>query len=130
ILSLLDFYHSQQLQLCVPHEVEQTYCYNHAMKEMNEFIHTYGQPEVDHHCNKCVRNFFKDGQGNYLRGCLSVQVQANSGSRNGGLCSLVGCNASVTSGSKTCADKEHKNSECRYYEVSEAAFCYECSYLI
>lgn len=66
ILSLLDFYRSQQLQLCVPHEIEQTYHYDHAMKLMNEFIHTHGQPEVNHRCDRCVRKFFKDGQGNYL----------------------------------------------------------------
>lgn len=37
-------------------------------------------------------------------------------------CRVVGCNASVTSGSKTFADEEHKASERRYYEVGEAAF--------
>lgn len=63
IYSLLDDKRRAHKQLQVPHDGIQADRFKNAMKERNEHIILYGQPDaVNHACDKCLRIYEKDGE--------------------------------------------------------------------
>lgn len=68
IYSLLDDKRRTHQQLQVPHDGIQANRFKNAMKERNEHIIHYGQPNaVNHACDKCLRIYEKDGERRKLR---------------------------------------------------------------
>ncbi|THV00023.1 hypothetical protein K435DRAFT_606423, partial [Dendrothele bispora CBS 962.96] len=145
ILSLLEFHHSQGSQLRVPQAMDQVHRFDIAMQEVNEFIRVHSQPEIGHRCDKCVRNFFKDGKEEmevfavvcdgvtvgrptcgvaHCKGQLSSTkvsfCEAHSSKER--QCRINGCEAQATPGSKSCADVDHKAVERCYNEVGQSTF--------
>jgi len=55
IYSLLEFHQTRQSTLVVPHVGDQSYRLIEAMRARNAIIRLYGQPEIRHYCNKCIR---------------------------------------------------------------------------
>jgi hypothetical protein len=60
ILSLLKDHERQGTILDVPHIGLQKDRFSGAMEARNERIICYGQPEVSHYCDKCMRTFAHD----------------------------------------------------------------------
>lgn len=76
ILSLLEDYAGRNAILRVPHGGDQNDRFTEAMRERNERIRTYGQPELSHYCDKCLRVWeTKDG---HLSTICIVQFQSCS----------------------------------------------------
>ena len=65
ILSLLEWYKSRNSTLVVLQGGNQAVRFNEAMQEFNSSINEYGQKEIDHRCDKCVRTIFKDGKSKW-----------------------------------------------------------------
>lgn len=55
ILSLLEDYKSREETLVVPHDGLQKDRFTEAMRSRNLRIQLYGQEEIRHYCNKCMR---------------------------------------------------------------------------
>ena len=63
ILSLLEDYHSRNDILAVPHTGDQADQFTEAVRERNMHLKSYGQPEIEHCCNKCMRLYNGSEQG-------------------------------------------------------------------
>lgn len=67
LLSLLEDYCSRNTVLVVPHTGDQANRFTEAVRERNMRLKCYGQPEIEHCCNKCMRlynaNGSESGQG-------------------------------------------------------------------
>jgi hypothetical protein len=61
LLALLEDHQQRNTILQVPHSGLQSECYKAAMRERNDWIRLYGQPELHHRCQKCVREYVYDG---------------------------------------------------------------------
>ncbi|KAF8879155.1 hypothetical protein BD779DRAFT_1447120 [Infundibulicybe gibba] len=57
LLSLLEDCNDRNSTLVIPHTGPQNDRFTLAMEARNQRIHLYGQPELRHHCKKCVREF-------------------------------------------------------------------------
>ncbi|KJA20097.1 hypothetical protein HYPSUDRAFT_68700 [Hypholoma sublateritium FD-334 SS-4] len=152
IYSLLDDKRQAHEQLQVPHDGIQADCFKNAMKERNEHIVLYGQPDVvNHACDKCVRIYEKDGElcecqaiiGDGVsigRPCCGVFACTKNLENNRhrfcgdhydkhSECAIKRCDAPISAPtSKTCADQEHKKIEQKYIEKGTSIFLFkECS---
>jgi hypothetical protein len=65
VLSLLEDYCSRNTVLVVPHTGDQADRFTEAIRERNMRLKCYGQPEIEHCCNKCMQlyNLNVSGQG-------------------------------------------------------------------
>ncbi|KAF7324005.1 hypothetical protein MKEN_00622500 [Mycena kentingensis (nom. inval.)] len=63
VLSLLEDHQRRGKPLRVPHNGDQKDRFKQAMSDRNARIQFYGQPELAHYCNKCMR-VWDDGKGN------------------------------------------------------------------
>ena len=63
VLSLLEDYCSRDAVLVVPHTGDQANRFTEAVRERNMCLKCYGQPEIDHCCNKCMRLYNASGSG-------------------------------------------------------------------
>ncbi len=61
ILSLLEHSLRQGEVLVVPHTGEQKERFDVAMQQRNDHIIRFGQPELRHYCDKCIR-IYERGQ--------------------------------------------------------------------
>lgn len=66
ILSLLEDHKARQSTLVVPHTGEQKDRFTEAMQARNALIRLYSQPEIRHHCDKCIR-VFRDADGGKIQ---------------------------------------------------------------
>jgi len=55
LLALLEDHRRRSSVLSVPHDGDQSERFKVAMQERNDRIRLYGQDELRHHCEKCVR---------------------------------------------------------------------------
>lgn len=62
LIALLEDHQRRNTILQVPHSGLQSERYKEAMRERNDRIRLYGQPELRHRCQKCVREYANDGQ--------------------------------------------------------------------
>ena len=60
ILSLLDYSLRQGEELVVPHTGEQKERFDAAMEQRNDHIIRFGQPEMRHYCDKCIRVYGRE----------------------------------------------------------------------
>ena len=61
LLSLLKDYRSRNTVLIVPHTGDQADRFTEAVRERNVRLKCYGQPEIEHCCNKCMRLYNTSG---------------------------------------------------------------------
>ncbi|KAE9399583.1 hypothetical protein BT96DRAFT_820517, partial [Gymnopus androsaceus JB14] len=54
ILLLLEYHIMHGSHLCVSQTINQSVCFEEEMEYFNNGIRQYGQPEVDHRCDKCI----------------------------------------------------------------------------
>jgi hypothetical protein len=59
-LALLEDYTARQQTLIVPHSGLQKDRFTTAIQARNSRIRLYGQPELRHHCKKCLRLYADD----------------------------------------------------------------------
>ncbi|PBK61672.1 hypothetical protein ARMSODRAFT_990642 [Armillaria solidipes] len=134
ILSLLEHHEFQNSILNVPHSGECRDRYTQAMKERNNHIRLYGQPECHHFCDGCIRIYPPGSLPNHPDGLIvtstvmdgvtigghtckahNCQVKLDSDRHHycqfhrylAGQCHVVGCAAPVREGQKTCIDPQH-----------------------
>ncbi|SJL18280.1 uncharacterized protein ARMOST_21865 [Armillaria ostoyae] len=123
--------------------------YTQAMKERNNHIRLYGQPECRHFCDGCIRIYPPGSLPNHPDGLIvtstvmdgvtiggrtckahNCQVELDSGRHHycqfhrylAGQCHVVGCAAPVREGQKTCIDPQHAEAERVYMERGQAQF--------
>jgi hypothetical protein len=65
ITSLVDDHHERHKILTVPHDGEQEDRFKQAIRERNARIKLYGQPEILHACEKCVRFYPEEQKCSY-----------------------------------------------------------------
>jgi hypothetical protein len=67
LLALLEDHQRRSSVLSVPHGGDQSVRFKVAMQERNDKIRLYGQDELRHHCEKCVRVYDgEDGKRKYV----------------------------------------------------------------
>ncbi|KAK7020720.1 hypothetical protein VNI00_017620 [Paramarasmius palmivorus] len=144
ILSLLEFYKAHSSHLVVPDGL-QADRFTVAMARVNKFIHMHGQPEINHQCKGCVREYEeRDGLvkqvfcvvcdgitiGRPTCGVAGCTENLRS-PRNmycdlhedwNHLCSIVGCQTRAEAGFRTCTEPTHRSLEEKYTQKAKACF--------
>lgn len=146
LLALLEDHQQRNTILQVPHGGLQSERYKVAMHERNDRIRLYGQPELRHRCQKCVREYVNDG-------CTGLTVHAvvmdgvTLGRPTCGVphctlplankrhrfcpthvhfnekCAIVGCSERISAPDKrTCNNPIHQQVENVHVERGQAAF--------
>ncbi|KAJ7195626.1 hypothetical protein GGX14DRAFT_376784, partial [Mycena pura] len=147
IKSLLDDRQRHKSVLQVDHGGDQSARFQAAMAERNERIILFGQDEVPHYCDRCMR-VWEDEDGNLRRTWVIVSdgnnmghpccrsfrctepVQSKRGRRHFCathdhlhlICAIVGCDEPVVPGSKACSIPAHQRMERLNSERGKAAF--------
>ncbi|KAJ7216432.1 hypothetical protein GGX14DRAFT_561994 [Mycena pura] len=121
LLALLDYNDRTSSYLFVPHIGDQKDRFTEAMRARNHEVIMEGQDEIAHCCDKCMRVWTApDGTQRDIQ--LVIGDGLSMGHRRCQICSIVGCNAPVLSGRKSCADPIHHKIEALHYERGKAAF--------
>jgi hypothetical protein len=147
ILSLIEDCYDRQQTLVVPHDGTQKIRFREAIRARNLRFCLYSQPEIRHYCKKCVR--FYHGPDGTVRHMVSVVVidgvtvghpccaihnchqplASNShrfcpdhAMKYDTICSIVGCDNPVVTGSLACAHPFHQDVERIHHERGQARF--------
>ncbi|KAF8807013.1 hypothetical protein BYT27DRAFT_7292820 [Phlegmacium glaucopus] len=135
IVSLLEDHRERNSTLILPHTGEQANRFTEAIKARNARIKLYGQTEVNHRCDMCMRKY-KDDRGNPVKSvwvtvmdgvtlghtCCAVHnckiplttsrdryCATHRGLSN--ICAIKDCNKHVLKDKRTCADTSHQEVE-------------------
>ncbi|THU97981.1 hypothetical protein K435DRAFT_661838 [Dendrothele bispora CBS 962.96] len=146
IISILRYHQIRGSHFCVSQNIDQAYRFDSEMERINEEFREYGQPEVNHRCEKCVRTVLNtegelcevfavvcDGVTvgrpccgvPHCRGQLLSTRDAfcEEHSSKKSICRITGCERSIKSkNSKSCDLAEHQALEAKYRETEKAAF--------
>lgn len=138
IKSLLEDCQQHKRELVVPHSGHQNTRFTMAMSARNEAMILYGQPNILHYCDKCIR-FYEDEKKNQSRvwplvtdgismghPCCSffrctIPLTSNQDRfcpthcHLVNVCSIVGCSRNTVCGRKACDLKEHQDMETAHY---------------
>ncbi|KAJ7205836.1 hypothetical protein GGX14DRAFT_644475 [Mycena pura] len=143
LLTLLDYNDRTGCYLYVPHAGDQKDRFTEAMRARNREVIAEGQDEIAHCCDKCMRVWtapdgtqrdiqlvIGDGLSMGHRRCqvphCTVELASNRHrfcpvhKNLDKICSIVGCDAPVLSGRKSCID--HHKIEELHYKHGKAAF--------
>jgi len=129
-ITLLEDYTRRDLCLQVPHIGDQKDRFHAAMHERNEHIIRFGQPELQHFCDRCMRVFeHPDGTKSKCQVVVTDGItlghpccgefrcpeplinncarfcQTHAHLHN--ICAITGCNLPIIAGTKTCGTPEH-----------------------
>ncbi|KAJ7348297.1 hypothetical protein DFH08DRAFT_698265 [Mycena albidolilacea] len=145
ILTLLDYHDRCGTQLQVPHDGEQKTRFEAAMRARNLEVIKEGQDEIAHCCDKCMRVYkgpdgttrniqlvIGDGLSMGCRRCQVAHCTTELASNRhrfcpvhkdlDNVCSIVGCDARIVPGKKSCADPAHQKVEELHFQRGKAAF--------
>ncbi|KAJ7354118.1 hypothetical protein DFH08DRAFT_691424 [Mycena albidolilacea] len=145
ILTLLDYNDRKHTCLHVPHTGEQKNRFKDAMRAHNHEVIKEGQDAIDHCCDKCLRVWTRpdgteqdvqpaigDGLAMGNRCCQTAHCTLDLDNNRhrfcplhahlDRICSIVGCDATVVPGKKSCAAQAHIEMERLHYERGRAAF--------
>lgn len=146
LLSLLRDSHEQNQSLVLPHTGLQKDRLMVAIRERNLRISLYGQPELSHYCNKCVRFYFNDAGdatgkvsavvtdgltlGHPCCGIHNCQIPLQNNRhrfcqlhRNSNMeCSITTCSRDVLVGHLVCDDPGHLSVEALHTKRGQAFF--------
>jgi hypothetical protein len=141
LMVLLEDCQGQSKLLEVPHTGAQKDRFTAALHSRNLHFRMYGQPELHHYCNKCMR-VFKDGTKVWVVvidgvtvGCpccavhnCKIPLQNNqhrfcpNDAAQNLICVIVGCNSPVTPDHHTCSGPSHQEAEHIHCEQGQARF--------
>jgi len=145
IFTLLKDHSKRNICLQVPHTGLQKDRFTAIMEEWNEHIIHFGQEEVPHFCNKCMRVVAQlDGtfskcqlivsDGLTLGHCCCGVFRCTTSLANNRhrfcphhssmyeICTVTGCERPVRPGAKSCDDADHQKLEELHFERGKAAF--------
>jgi hypothetical protein len=143
IFTLLQDHTARTLRMQVPHTGAQRDRFTALMEERNQYVILYGQEEVPHTCDKCLR-IIKQADGS----CHKCQVILSDGltlghpccgvfrctepllnnkhrycathAHQNTLCAVVDCNNSIVVGTKSCSRPDHQEMERLYLEKGKS----------
>ncbi|KAF8075908.1 hypothetical protein FPV67DRAFT_1649010 [Lyophyllum atratum] len=145
IWTLWSDHRKRNIELSVPHTGLQKDRFTVLMDSRNEHVILYGQEEVPHYCNKCMRVFTgPDGElrkcqiivsdGLTLGHCCCGVFRCTTSLSNNRhrfcpihhalheTCAIVDCDAPNLPGLKACANKEHQEMERLHFQKGAASF--------
>jgi hypothetical protein len=141
LLALLEDCQGRSKLLEVPHTGAQKDRFTAALRSRNLRFRTYGQPELRHYCNRCLR-VFPDGTKVWVVvidgvtvGCpccavhnCKTPLQNNrhrfcpKDAAQNLICAIVGCDSPVTPNHCTCSHPSHREAEHLHREQGQARF--------
>jgi hypothetical protein len=145
LASLLEDCRCRQQTLVVPHDGLQKDRFTSSIRARNQRFRLYSQPELCHHCRKCVRHYTQDGAEKKVsvvvidgvtvgHPCCGIHNCHNPLAKNRHrfcpqhapvhnlVCSVVGCDRRVQANKLTCDITEHQEVERIHHERGQACF--------
>ena len=130
ILALLEDHQSQSKTFVVPHTGAQKDCFTNVLWAWNLRFYLHGQPELRHCCNKCL-HIYPDRKKVWVvlingvtisHPCCAVHncripLENNwhyyclKDAHHNTICSVVGCDSPIATGSRMCSDPSHQEVE-------------------
>lgn len=141
ILALLEDHQSQSKTLVVPHTGAQKDRFTDALRARNLRFRLHGQPELRHHCKKCLR-VYQDGKKVWVVAIDGVTVShpccavhnckvplennrhhyCPQDAHRNTICAVVGCDSPIMTDSHMCSAPAHQEVERVHRERGQARF--------